>query len=64
MDALIMFLVGGFVLYSMIHHGRRLTQSNLYAMRVWGKLFTLLGVIMMFIYIIMVIRSVIQIITK
>lgn len=59
-----MFLVGGFVLFSIIRHGQRLSQSNLYAMRVWGKLFTLLGMVMAFIFVIMFIRSIIQLITK
>jgi hypothetical protein len=64
MGAVLMFFVGGLVFYSIIRHGIRLTQSDFYPMKIWGGLFTCLGIVMMIIFVGMIIRSLIQIITK
>jgi len=64
MDALLMFIIGGLVFYSIIRHGRRLTQSDFYPIRIWGGLFMLLGIMMMIIFIIMIFRTVMQRITS
>jgi len=64
MGALLMFIVGGLVFYSIIRHGQRLAQSDFYPMQIWGGLFMLLGIVMMVIFIIMAIRTVIQLIAS
>lgn len=57
MDTLILLLIGGFILISMIRHGRRLTQSNIYVMRIVGNLSVILGVIMLIIFLMTVISG-------
>jgi hypothetical protein len=59
MGAVLMFIVGGLVFYSIIRHGQRLTQSDFYPMQIWGGIFMLLGIVMMVIFVIMTIRTVI-----
>jgi len=60
MDALIVLLVGALVFYSMLKHGKQMTQNTFLPIRAWGKIVTIFSIILILIFIFSTIRFLTQ----
>jgi uncharacterized protein with PQ loop repeat len=57
MEKLFIFLVGGFVLISIINHGRQLGKSEIVPIKLWGGITMILGLVLMIIFVVTLVST-------